>query len=44
MQEKLQLTGLFRDDAATPEGKYLVKRRDGSVVEWPRSRSPATSG
>lgn len=27
--------GLWRRDEATPEGKYLVKRRDGSVVEWP---------
>jgi hypothetical protein len=26
---------LFRDNPETPEGKYLVKRRDGSVVEWP---------
>lgn len=28
-------TTLFCDDPATPEGKYLVKRRDGTVVEWP---------
>lgn len=35
MSEKQKLTGLFRDDPATPEGKYLVKRRDGTVVEWP---------
>ncbi len=34
-EEKPVLTGLFRDNPATPEGKYLVKRRDGSVVEWP---------
>jgi hypothetical protein len=34
MEEK-PLSGLWRNDAATPEGKYLVKRRDGSVVEWP---------
>lgn len=34
-EEKPILTGLVRDSAATPEGKYLVKRRDGSVVEWP---------
>ncbi len=27
--------GLWRDDRNTPEGKYLVKRRDGTVVEWP---------
>jgi len=37
--------GLWRDDPATPEGKYLVKRRDGSVVEWPSftlgARDPA---
>lgn len=35
MNEKPKLSGLVRDDAKTPEGKYLVKRRDGSVVEWP---------
>lgn len=28
-------SGLWRNDPATPEGKYLVKRRDGTVVEWP---------
>lgn len=33
--EKKPLTGLWRDNPETPEGKYLVKRRDGSVVEWP---------
>lgn len=33
--EKPTLTGLVRDDPKTPEGKYLVKRRDGTVVEWP---------
>jgi len=33
--EKPQLTGLFRDDPATAEGKYLVQRRDGTTVEWP---------
>lgn len=37
--------GLWRNDPATPEGKYLVKRRDGSVVEWPNfvvgARDPA---
>lgn len=27
--------GLWRNDPETPEGKYLVKRRDGSVVDWP---------
>lgn len=35
MSEKPQLTGLARDNEATREGKYLVKRRDGTVVEWP---------
>lgn len=34
-QEKPTLTGLVRDNPATPEGKYLVKRRDGTVPEWP---------
>jgi hypothetical protein len=33
--KKKPLTGLFRDDPETPEGKYLVKRRDGTVAEWP---------
>lgn len=33
--EKPALAGLFRENPKTPEGKYLVKRRDGSVVEWP---------
>ena len=32
---KKPLTGLFRDNLNTPEGKYLVKRRDGSVPGWP---------
>jgi len=27
--------GLWRNDPETPEGKYLVQRRDGTVVEWP---------
>lgn len=34
-ETKKPLTGLFRDNPETPEGKYLVKRRDGTVVEWP---------
>lgn len=34
-EEKPRLHKLFRDDPSTKEGKYLVKRRDGSVVEWP---------
>lgn len=33
--EKKPVTGLWRDNPDTPEGKYLVKRRDGTVVEWP---------
>jgi hypothetical protein len=35
MSEKPKLAGLVRDDPKSPEGKYLVKRRDGTVVEWP---------
>ena len=27
--------GLWRNNPATPEGKYLVKRRDGTIPEWP---------
>jgi hypothetical protein len=34
MDEKPE-SGLWRYNSETPEGKYLVKRRDGSVVEWP---------
>ncbi len=26
--------GLWRNNPETPEGKYLVLRRDGSVPEW----------
>jgi hypothetical protein len=33
--DKPLIHGLWRDDPATPEGKYLVMRRDGTVVEWP---------
>lgn len=32
---KPKLTGLFRDNPKTPEGKYLVLRRDGTVPPWP---------
>lgn len=43
--DKPILTGLVRDNPDTPEGKYLVKRRDGTVVEWPSwvlgARDPA---
>lgn len=33
--EEKPLAGLWRNNPETSEGKYLVKRRDGSVVEWP---------
>ncbi len=33
--EKKPLTGLWRENPDTPEGKYLVKRRDGTIPEWP---------
>lgn len=29
------MAGLFVYQPETPEGKYLVKRRDGTVPEWP---------
>lgn len=32
--EKPQIHGLWRDDPKTREGKYLVKRRDGTVPNW----------
>jgi hypothetical protein len=32
---KPKLTGLCRDNPATPEGKYLVMRRDGTIPNWP---------
>lgn len=35
MAEKKKLVGLYRDDPATSEGKYLVKRRDGTVMAKP---------
>ncbi len=45
MTEKPIMHGLWRDDPKTPEGKYLVKRRDGTVPEWPSftlgARDPA---
>jgi hypothetical protein len=28
-------SGLWRRNPETPEGKYLVKRRDGTIPEWP---------
>lgn len=43
---KKPLTGMWRKNPETPEGKYLVKRRDGTVVEWPNfvlgARDPAS--
>jgi hypothetical protein len=33
--KKQPLTTLVREQPDTPEGKYLVKRRDGTVPEWP---------
>jgi len=33
--EKPRIVGLVRDNPETSEGKYLVKRRDGSVPPWP---------
>jgi hypothetical protein len=35
VEEKPLAGGLWRDNPETPEGKYLVMRRDGTVVEWP---------
>ena len=29
------MAGLWRKNPETPEGKYLVKRRDGTVPAWP---------
>jgi hypothetical protein len=45
MISKPLLNSLWRDNPETPEGKYLVKRRDGSVPAWPSfvlgARDPA---
>lgn len=35
MSEKPLLTSIFRENPKTPEGKYLIKRRDGSIVASP---------
>jgi len=35
IEENKPLAGLWREDPTTPEGKYLVKRRDGTIPEWP---------
>lgn len=29
------MAGLWKNNPETPGGKYLVKRRDGTVPEWP---------
>lgn len=29
------MAGLWRNNPETPGGKYLVKRRDGTIPEWP---------
>lgn len=29
------MADLVRNNPATPEGKYLVTRRDGTIPEWP---------
>lgn len=29
------MAGLFSNQPATKEGKYLVQRRDGTVPDWP---------
>lgn len=29
------MSGIWRFNSKTPEGKYLVTRRDGTVPEWP---------
>jgi hypothetical protein len=29
------MAGLWRNNPETPEGKYLVKRRDGTIPPWP---------
>ena len=35
MENQKPDSGLWINNPDTPEGKYLVKRRDGSIVEWP---------
>lgn len=32
---KKPLTAIFRHSVETREGKYLVRRRDGTIPEWP---------
>jgi hypothetical protein len=44
---KKPLPGLFCEQKDTPEGKYLVLRRDGTVPKWPSfvlgARDPAAA-
>jgi hypothetical protein len=35
LSEKPLAGGLWRDNPTTPEGKYLVVRRDGTIPDWP---------
>ena len=35
MTEEKPLSGVWSRNVEAPEGKYLVLRRDGSVVDWP---------
>ena len=39
--------GLWRNNPDTPEGKYLVTRRDGTIPQWPSfvlgARDPAAA-
>lgn len=45
--DKPVLDGLFSEQAETPEGKYLVLRRDDTVPKWPwfvlGARDPAAA-
>ncbi len=34
-EENKPLSGLWRENPETPEGKYLVQRRDGTIPDWP---------
>lgn len=48
MAEDKAPSGLWRYNPETPEGKYLVTRRDGTIPEWPHfvlgAKDPATPG
>lgn len=34
-EERKPLADSLQEDLETPEGQYLVKRLDGTIVEWP---------